>query len=122
MEKNPFISIVREKAKGRFATVAFPDAEDKRTLETSIFLLNEKIANPVLVGNKEKIEKVAETNGLNISEIQIFEPSKSEFIPEFASLLYEKRKSKGMTEEKAVETVLDPLYFAGYLLETGRVD
>lgn len=122
MEKNPFISNVREKAKTRFATVAFPDAEDKRTLEASIFLLNEKIANPVLVGNKEKIDKAAGNFGLNISNIEIFDPAASEFIPKFANMLFEKRKNKGMTEQKATETVLDPLYFAGYLLETDVVD
>jgi phosphate acetyltransferase len=122
MEKNPFISNVREKAKSRFATVAFPDAEDKRTLEASIFLMNEKIANPVLVGNRTKIEKAAETYSLNISNITIYEPATNDFVPDFAEMLYEKRKAKGMTEQKAVETVLDPLYFAGFLLETGRVD
>jgi len=34
---NPFINNVREKAKSRFATVAFPDADDKRTIETAIY-------------------------------------------------------------------------------------
>ncbi|ROL60888.1 phosphate acetyltransferase [Bacteroidetes/Chlorobi group bacterium ChocPot_Mid] len=118
---NDFINSIRTKAKARNFTVAFPDADDIRTLKASIFLKNEKIAQPVLVGNPEKIVKVANDNHIDISGITIHNPEDSELTNEFSKLLFEKRKSKGMTEEQATETIKDPLYFAGLLLETDRV-
>jgi len=118
---NDFISSIRTNAKTRNFTVAFPDADDVRSLKASIILLTEKIAVPVLVGNPDKIAKVANENNLNISGITIHNPEDSELLSEFSNLLYEKRKSKGMTLEQAQGTVKDPLYFAGLLLETNRV-
>jgi len=120
--KNPFISNVREKAKNRFATIAFPDADDIRTLQAAIYLRNEKIANPKLVGNPVRILEIAAKENLNIDDIEIFNPANSEYTNEFANLLYEKRKAKGMTKEEAEQNVANPLYFAGLLLETNRVD
>lgn len=113
---------MREKAKAVNALVAFPDADDIRTLECSIFLKNEKIAQPVLVGNPEKIVKVANDNNLNIEGITIYNPDDSNLTSEFTELLFNKRKSKGMSLEQAAETIKDPLYFAGLLLETNRVE
>ena len=122
MSNNPFTENVREKAKSKNALVAFPDAEDKRTLEASIFLLAEGIARPLLVGNKEKIHSVAKEHNINIDNIEIIEPDASSYLNEFAYQLYEKRKSKGMTEEEALALMKNPLYFAGFLLENNKVD
>jgi len=118
---NEFINSIRTKAKARNFTVAFPDADDVRTLKASLILKNEKIAQPVLVGNPEKIVKVANENKLDISGIAIHNPDDSDLKAEFSNLLFEKRKLKGMTLEQAKEAVKDPLYFAGLLLETDRV-
>lgn len=122
MSNNPFTENVREKAKSKNDLVAFPDAEDKRTLEASIFLLAEGIARPLLIGNKEKIYSVAKDHNINIDNIEIIEPETSSYLNEFAYQLYEKRKSKGMTEEEALALMKNPLYFAGLLLENNKVD
>lgn len=122
MTNNPFTENVREKAKSKNALVAFPDAEDKRTLEASIFLLAEGIARPILIGNKEKIYSVAKDHNINIDNIEIIEPETSSYLNEFAYQLYEKRKSKGMTEEEALALMKNPLYFAGLLLANNKVD
>ncbi len=122
MAVNPFITDVREKAKSKNAKVAFPDGNDIRSIEASIYLLKEKIARPMLLGNTEEIKAEAENNNLVLDGVEILDPASSEFIPEFAEVLFEKRKKKGMTLEQATETVKDPLYFGGLLLETGKID
>ncbi len=116
-----FIETIRSKAQKLNLSVAFPDAEDDRTLKAAIFLLKEKIAKPVLVGNLDKISEVASDNKLDIKGIPIINPEDSEYQDEFAQLLFEKRKHKGMTLDKAKEAIKDPLYFAGLLLDTNRV-
>lgn len=121
MSQIPFIENTRAKAKLVGATVAFPDAEDERTLLASRFLLDNGIARPVLIGNVTRIKNLATEKNISLEGIQIIDPEQSNLIDEFANILYEKRKAKGMSLEQAHQTVLDPLYFSGLLLETDRV-
>lgn len=118
---NNFIEDIRAKAKAKNLKVAFPDAEDARSIEASQILLKERIAKPVLVGNKDNIEKVAKEHDLTLDGIEIADPDKSELKDEFADQLYKKRKHKGMTPEEAMNNILDPLYFAGFMLENDKV-
>jgi phosphate acetyltransferase len=122
MTENSFLTNVRYKAKSVNKLVAFPDACDERTLKTCAILRDEKIARPALVGNTACITAVAEELGIDLNGIIIFDPATSTDADKFANIFYEKRKHKGMTEEKAKETVLDPLYFAGFLLNEHIVD
>jgi phosphate acetyltransferase len=116
-----FTQIMRQKAKARNLKVAFPDAEDIRTIKTAIILKGEGIAQPLLVGSKLNITKIASDNDLDINGIEICEPENSEYLNELSNLLYQKRKEKGMTESEAHNLTLQPIYFAGLLLETNRV-
>ncbi len=121
MADNTFINGVRAKAAEICKRVAFPDAADVRSIEASRFLADQKLAEPVLVGYEDEIKKVATDNNINLDGIEIIDPKQSNLSEEFANMLFEKRKNKGMTIEQAKETILDPLYFAGYLLETDNV-
>jgi phosphate acetyltransferase len=117
-----FIEEIRNKAKSLYKTVAFPDAEDIRTLNSAIILRDDKIAKSLLVGNSEKIRALANENNLDINGIDIVDPAASGLLDEFTAILFEKRKSKGMTEQQARELMLLPVYFAGQMLHTGKVD
>lgn len=121
MAEIEFISKMRNKAKDLCLKVAFPDAEDIRTLQASRILKDEKIAIPVLVGNKTSIESFAGKNNIDIQDIEIFDPNESQDLDKYAQILFEKRKSKGMTFDEAKNTMKDPLYFAGMLLEDNKV-
>lgn len=116
-----FTDSMREKAKSKNFKIAFPDTDDLRTIKTAEYLLNNKIAQPVLVGNIENIKKLAQENAVNLSGVELIEPTQSPLIEKFADMLYEKRKAKGMTLEQAIETVKNPLYYSGFLLETDAV-
>jgi phosphate acetyltransferase len=118
---NTFISDIREKAAKRFLKVAFPDAEDVRTLQAALILREKHIAEPRLVGPAESIHKLAKDNGLDIAGIPIFDPLTDPAKGELIDLLFEKRKAKGWTYEQASEAAKGPLYYAGLLLATGKV-
>jgi phosphate acetyltransferase len=118
---NSFISDIRQKAARKFLRIAFPDAEDARTLKAALTLKDNKIAEPWLVGNAAAIEKIARDNGLDIGAIPIVDPLTFEGKNELVDLLFNKRKAKGWTPEQAAEAARSPLYFAGLLLETGKV-
>lgn len=106
-----FIEEVKQRAKKQSKTIVLPEAEDIRILEATEQVLKEQYANIVLVGNQEKIEKKAKENNIDIKGAKIVDPSNSEKYDEYTNLLYELRKHKGMTIEKAKELVKDPVYY-----------
>ncbi len=121
MSGNTFIQDIRIKASQRYLRVAFPDAEDARTLKAALTLKAEKIAVPMLVGNPDVLLKIAEDNGLNLDGIEIVNPLTSEWKDALVNLLFEKRKAKGWTVEQAVEAAKTTLYFAGLMLATDKI-
>ncbi len=106
-----FIDEVKQRAKKQIKTIVLPEAEDIRILKATEQVLKEQYANIVLVGNQEKIEKKAEEENINIIGASIVDPGTSEKFEEYSNLLYELRKHKGMTIEKARELVKDPVYY-----------
>ena len=106
-----FIDNIKKRAKENIKTIVLPEAEDIRILEATQQVLKEQYANIILVGNKEKIEKKAKENNINIIGAEIVDPNNSEKHDEYVNLLYELRKHKGMTIEQAKELVKDPVYY-----------
>jgi phosphate acetyltransferase len=121
MSENAFIKETRANAARRHFRVALPDAEDVRVLKAALVLRAQQIAEPVLVGAGANIRKAAADAGIDLTGVEIVDPAGSRFADEFAGLLFEKRKAKGMTREQAADLVRQPLYFAGLMLETDRV-
>ncbi len=122
MTENRFIADIRSKAARRNLTVAFPDAEDARTLNAAATLVRLNLGRPVLVGNESAVRQLATNHGVALDGVAIVDPATSPWRAELAALLHEKRKAKGMTPEQATETAKSPLYFAGLMLDTGRAD
>ena len=106
-----FIEEIKQRAKQDIKTIVLPEAEDIRTLQATEQVLKEGYAKIVLIGNKEEIQKKAETNKVDITGADIINPSDSEKYDEYVNLLYELRKHKGMTIEQAKELVKDPVYY-----------
>ena len=118
---NTFISDIRGKAAKKFLKIAFPDAEDVRTLKAALILKDKRIADPILVGPASAIGKIAADNGLDLGAIPIVDPATDAAKAALANVLYEKRKAKGLTPEQAAEMAKSPLYYAGLMLSTGKV-
>ncbi len=106
-----FIEEIKQRAKKEIKTIVLPEAEDIRILKATEQVLKEQYADIVLIGNQEKVEKKAKDNQIDIKGAKIIDPSLSEKYDEYTNLLYELRKHKGMTIDKAKELVKDPVYF-----------
>ena len=119
-----FIEEIKQRAKQNIKTIVLPEAEDIRILQATEIALKEKYANIVLIGDKEKILEKAKTNKVDIEGAKIIEPEKSEDYEKYVNLLYELRKAKGMTIEKAKELVLNPVYYGMLMVkdEESKVD
>lgn len=112
-----FIEQIKQRASKNIKTIILPEAEDIRILKATEIVLKEKYANIVLIGNKEKIQQQAQQNNIEIAGAEIIDPNTSEKYDDYAKLLYELRKHKGMTEEQAKELAKDPIYFGVLMLK-----
>ena len=96
-----FIEEIKQRAKQEMKTIILPEAEDIRVLQATEKVMKEKYAKIILIGNEENILEKAKTNAVNIEGAKIVDPQKSEDYDKYTNLLYELRKHKGMTIEKA---------------------
>ena len=71
---------------------------------------------------KKAEERKAKENNLEIKGAKIVDPSNSEKYDEYTNLLYELRKNKGMTIEKAKELVKDPVYFGMLMVKDDKTE
>ena len=117
-----FIEEIKKRAKEQIKTIILPEAEDIRVLKATEKVLNEKYAKIILIGKEEKIKEKAKTENINIGEVKIVDPEKSEDHDTYVNLLYELRKHKGMTIKKAKELVLDPVYYGMLMVKDNKAD
>ena len=111
------------RAKSNKQRIVLPESLEERTITAADRALADGLAEIILIGNKEEILAYAEKLGLrNIGKATIIDPATSEKTAEYANLLYELRKNKGMTPELAAKTVLDPLYFGCLIIKSGDAD
>ena len=117
-----FIEEIKTRAKENIKTIILPEADDIRILEATQKINKEGFAKIILIGNDKEILKKAKENNLDISGAKIINPSSSEDYDNYVNLLYELRKNKGMTEEKAKELVLNPVYYGMLMVKEGKAD
>lgn len=117
-----FLETMIEKAKKDIKTIILPETTDIRIIKAAADVLDKKIANIILIGDKVQIEKDAADNSLNISDAKIIEIDKFKKMNEFIDTLVELRKHKGMTVEIAAESLKNPLVFGIMLVKMKMAD
>lgn len=117
-----FIQEMKNKAKKDIKTIVLPETEDIRTLEAADIVLKEAYANVILIGNEAKILEASKSKRLDLTNAIIIDPKTAKEYEEYASKLYELRKEKGLTLEKARELVLDPVYFGMMMVKMNHAD
>jgi phosphate acetyltransferase len=112
------ISKIRTNAKNKFNRVVFPEGAEPRIIKAAEFLQKNHLVMPVLIGNKDEINKTAVENGLSLEGIGIIDPDKSSKTTEYAEAYYELRKHKGVTREEADQVVKNPLFFGAFIVRS----
>ena len=110
-------------AKSNKQRIVLPEATEERTLRAADKVLADELAELILIGNPEEIKQLAQGWGLtNIDKATIIDPENNPKSEEYAQLLAELRKKKGMTIEQARELVKNPLYLGCMIIKTEGAD
>ena len=114
---------IREKAKKLNKRIVLPESHDERTLKAAEIAYNENLAKIILIGNKAKVLEDAEKLGLkNIENIEIVDYDTYPKINEYADLMVELRKHKGLKKESALKLLKNPLYLSVLMIKSGDAD
>ncbi len=118
-----FIENLKRNAAKNKKTIVLPEGEEERNLKAADQVLAEGFANLILIGNAERIAAKANEYGLkNLGKAKIVDPKNNEKKAEYANLLYELRKKKGMTLEQATALAEEPLYLGCLMIKAGDAD
>lgn len=113
-----FLSTMIDRAKSDKKTIVLPEGNDDRILEAARKVVDQGIANIIVVGDPAEIA----SKGFNLEGVQVVDNTSGELREELAEGLFELRKAKGMTIEGARSLMDNVMYFSTMLLKTGRAD
>lgn len=124
MEFKGILRKIMNVAKSDKKLIAIPESSDLRVLKAVEVVTAEDIARIVLIGNKDEILKKCSDNDIKLKEDRVIfkDPKLDDKKEEYVNALYELRKEKGMTKEKAEKLILDNVYFATMLVKLNEVD
>ena len=111
------------RARKRPMKVVLTDGYNERVIRAAQEIVEEGIAQPVLIGREVKVNAIAELHGLDLEGVEIVHPIVSEEIRhEYAEALYTSRKRKGLTRAEARSRMYQLNYFAGMMVVCGDAD
>ncbi len=118
-----YIDKIKAKAKANKKTIILPETEDARTLQAAENILLNEYADIILLGNNDKILADAKLLRADLTGAEIIDPDNDPRTDELVNMFYELRKSKGMTPEKARETLLNSrTYYGVMMVKAGYAD
>lgn len=116
-----FIETIKERAKRNIKTIVLPESMDSRVMEAASKILDEGIANVIIIGTPDEISE--SSKGFDISKATVIDPYTSELTEDLVLKLVELRKNKGMTYGEAKKLLLeDYMYYACMLVKDGKAD
>ena len=124
MELDGIVAKMAQKVKQNLKTIVLPETEDVRVLKAASIILKEEIAKIILIGDENEIKALCQKENIDMSfsKVEIINNLTSSKKEEYANLLYELRKNKGMTIDIAKETIKDKVYFATLMVKANDAD
>ncbi|MEO6848693.1 MAG: phosphate acyltransferase [Chthoniobacterales bacterium] len=117
-----FIDSVFEKLRRHPKRIAFPEGEDPRVLHAAKVFHTNKLGVPILLGNRQVIEKVAQSENIALDRIAIINPETAADLPLFCTRLEKLKRYRQISAKDAREILLNRNYYAAMMLQYGMVD
>lgn len=113
---------IKKKAQKLQNRIVLAEGTELRTLKAAEIALKEKLARIILLGNPQKIEEIVKTEGIDISGAEIIDPMTNSKRQQYAEMMVEIRKSKGLTIDEALKSLNNPLVFGPIMIKAGDAD
>jgi phosphate acetyltransferase len=113
---------IKNKAAKLKKTIVLPESHDERVLKAAEILTKEKLVSVITLGNEVKVRESAKKLNVNLEGVRIIDPMSSDKLSDFTNIFYNLRKHKGITIEKARETLQRDLFFGAMMVKEGMAD
>ena len=116
---------LRDTARRNPQRVVFAEGIHPNMLKAAVEAKAEGICHPILLGNDERIEKLAKELDLSLEGIEIVNlrhDREAERRERYAKILAEKKAREGYTFEEANDKMFERNYFGMMMVETGEAD
>ena len=117
-----FMNVLCDKAKANPKQIVFPEGDSSRILRAAHLIVQQGLAQPILLGDPEIIKTEATEHEVSLDGIKIIDPLTSDKMDEYAEAYYQKRRRKGVSKERAVARIRNRTYFGIMMLENGDCD
>lgn len=114
--------VVIHKAQREPKRIVFPEGMEEKILRASQIIVDEKIAEPVLIGDREVIRERIKMLDLDLNGVEIVDPVHSQKFDAYSSKYYDMRKRKGVTQADARTLVRRPINYGMMMVHTGDAD
>lgn len=117
-----FMNRIIDRAKENPKRVVFAEANHHKILKAAQILVDEGIAEPILLGDPEEINNLIKEHKLELNCTIVYPRAEKELTEQYAQKLYEKRQRKGLTYRDCLKLMQDRNYFAAMMVEVGAAD
>jgi len=114
--------IVQKARRAHRRRVVFPEAMEEKVLRACQLIVDEDVAQPVLVGNPDDVRAAAARIGIDLDDVEIVDMQAGDRFANFTRELYRLRQRSGITPMKAKRLMSDPVYFGIMMLHAGEAD
>ena len=122
---NQVLRVLGSKARREPRRIVFAEADNLKILKAAQVVIDEGIGYPILLGDEVKIREIAQTNGIDVEGLPIFDPrsdAMEEKRNQYAELFFKKRQRKGINYYESKKIMRDRNYFGCMMVETGDAD
>lgn len=117
------IEKIKEQARSNRKRIVLPEAIEERTLRAANEIIQEGIADVILIGNPAEIRENATQWCLpEIEKATVVDPENHPNMQRYVDLMLEIRASKGLTAEQAWSLIKNPLYLSVMMIKAGDAD
>lgn len=116
------LTTIKDRAKNLKRRVVLPEGSEPRMIQAAKKILFEEIAQVTLIGDTKEIETLAKEYGLNLSKVEVINPTHSPDYNAFVEDFKELRKHKNITDEQAKAAIAQPLFFGAMLVRHDKAD
>jgi malate dehydrogenase (oxaloacetate-decarboxylating)(NADP+) len=122
---NQLLRIIANKAKRDPKRIVFAEADNVKILKAASIIYDEGLAYPILLGNENKINRIAEENNIDITDLPIIDPRSDENEAKresYGEFFFKKRQRKGFNHYESMKVMKDRNHYGCMMVEMGDAD
>jgi len=122
---NQLMRVIGNKARKGPKRLVFAEADNQKILKAASIIYDEGIAYPILLGDPIKINRIAEQNNIDLTDLPIIDPRSDENEEKrelYGNLFFKKRQRKGVNAYESKKLMKDRNHFGCMMVETGDAD